>query len=106
MLNEESGSELESKKSNLFESLGGLVGLIATGTPVGAFAGAVGGALLSGKSGEDALQSGVGAFFQGATMGAPGLALNALGGGVVIPETWVKVLWARSVILDSCNLLL
>ena len=80
MLNEESGSELESKKSNLFESLGGLVGMLAGG-PVGALVGGIGGALLSGKSGEDAFRSGIGSFFQGATMGAPGLALNALGGG-------------------------
>jgi len=79
-MNEESGSELESKKSNLFESLGGLVGMLAGG-PVGALVGGIGGALLSGKSGEDAFRSGIGSFFQGATMGAPGLALNALGGG-------------------------
>ena len=76
---DESGSELESKKSNLFESLGGLVGMLAGG-PVGALVGGIGGALLSGKSGEDAFRSGIGSFFQGATMGAPGLALNALGG--------------------------
>jgi len=80
VINEESGSELESKKSNLFESLGGLVGMLAGG-PVGALVGGIGGALLSGKSGEDAFRSGIGSFFQGATMGAPGLALNALGGG-------------------------
>lgn len=72
-------SELESNKSNLFESLGGLVGMLAGG-PVGALVGGIGGALLSGKSGEDAFRSGIGSFFQGATMGAPGLALNALGG--------------------------
>ena len=72
-------SELESKKSSLFESLGGLVGMLAGG-PVGALVGGIGGALLSGKSGEDAFRSGIGSFFQGATMGAPGLALNALGG--------------------------
>jgi len=77
---DESGSELESKKSNLFESLGGLVGMLAGG-PVGALVGGIGGALLSGKSGEDAFRSGIGSFFQGATMGAPGLALNVLGGG-------------------------
>ena len=72
-------SELESNKSNLFESLGSLVGML-TGGPVGALVGGIGGALLSGKSGEDAFRSGIGSFFQGATMGAPGLALNALGG--------------------------
>ena len=72
-------SELESNKSSLFESLGGLVGML-TGGPVGALVGGIGGALLSGKSGEDAFRSGIGSFFQGATMGAPGLALNALGG--------------------------
>ena len=72
-------SELESNKSSLFESLGSLVGML-TGGPVGALVGGIGGALLSGKSGEDAFRSGIGSFFQGATMGAPGLALNALGG--------------------------
>ncbi len=76
---DESGSELESKKSNLFESLGALAGLL-TGGIGGAFVGGVGGALMSGKSVEDAFRSGIGSFFQGATMGAPGLALNALGG--------------------------
>jgi len=74
-------SELESKKSNIFESLGGLVGMLATGgNPVGALVGGIGGALLSGKSGEDAFRSGIGSFFQGATMGTAGVALNALGG--------------------------
>ena len=73
-------SELESNKSSLFESLGGLVGML-TGGPVGALVGGIGGALLSGKSGEDAFRSGIGSFFQGATMGTPGLALSALGSG-------------------------
>jgi len=74
-------SELESKKSNIFESLGGLVGILAkSGNPVGALVGGIGGALLSGKSGEDAFRSGIGSFFQGATMGTAGVALNALGG--------------------------
>jgi len=72
-------SELESNKSSLFESLGSLVGML-TGGPVCALVGGIGGASLSGKSGEDAFRSGIGSFFQGATMGAPGLALNALGG--------------------------
>ena len=78
---DESGSELESNKSNLFESVAALAGLLVTGNPVGALVGGIGGALMSGKSGEDALRSGIGSFFQGATMGVPGLALNALGGG-------------------------
>lgn len=80
MAQDESGSELESNKSNLFESLGALAGLL-TGGIGGAFVGGVGGALMSGKSVEDAFRSGIGSLFQGATMGAPGLALNALGGG-------------------------
>ena len=63
---DESGSELESKKSNLFESLGGLVGMLAGG-PVGALVGGIGGALLSGKSGEDAFRSEVETFFQDLT---------------------------------------
>ena len=77
---DESESELENNKSNLFESLGALAGLL-TGGIGGAFVGGFGGALMSGKSVEDALRSGIGSLFQGATMGAPGLALNALGGG-------------------------
>jgi len=79
-LKSNSGSELESSKSNLFESLGALAGLL-TGGIGGAFVGGVGGALMSGKSVEDAFRSGIGSLFQGATMGVPGLALNALGGG-------------------------
>jgi len=78
---DESGSELESNKSNLFESVAALAGLLVTGNPVGALVGGIGGALMSGKSVEDAFRSGIGSLFQGATMGAPGLALNALGGG-------------------------
>lgn len=73
-------SELESNKSSLFESLGALAGML-TGGIGGAFVGGVGGALMSGKSVEDAFRSGIGSLFQGATMGVPGLALNALGGG-------------------------
>ena len=50
-------SELESNKSNLFESVAALAGLLVTGNPVGAVVGGIGGALMSGKSGEDALRS-------------------------------------------------
>ena len=74
-------SELNKKKSDIFESIGGLVGMVAAGgNPVGALFGSFAGGLLSGKSAEDAFQSGIGSFFQGATMGPTGLALNALRG--------------------------
>ena len=63
MAQDESGSELESNKSNLFESLGALAGLL-TGGIGGAFVGGVGGALMSGKSVEDAFRSGIGSLFQ------------------------------------------
>ena len=73
-------AETEKKKGDLFSSIGALVGMVASGgNPLGAALGSGLGSLLSGGSLEDALQAGIGSSFQGATMGVPGLALNALG---------------------------
>jgi len=67
-------------KSGLFSSIGSLVGFLAGG-PTGAALGAAAGNVLSGGSAEDAFESGIGALFTGATMGAPGLFGSMVGGG-------------------------
>tara|TARA_R110000803_G_scaffold149700_1_gene215152 strand:- start:2241 stop:3131 length:891 start_codon:yes stop_codon:yes gene_type:complete len=67
-------------KSGLFSSIGSLVGFLAGG-PGGAAVGAAAGNVLGGGSAQDAFQSGIGALFTGATMGAPGLFGSMVGGG-------------------------
>ena len=76
-------SEADKNKSDIFSSVGGLVGLLAAG-PLGAAAGAFGGAMLGGSDPEEALQAGLGGLFSAGLGGKAGMALNALnmfGGG-------------------------
>ena len=66
--------------SDLFSSIGALVGMVASGgNPMGAAFGGGLGALAAGGSIEDAIQSGIGSLFSGATLGPAGLSLNLLG---------------------------
>ena len=69
-------SEADTNKSNLFSSIGSLVGMIAGG-PGGAAIGGGLGSLLGGGSFEDAIGAGIGGFAQG-SFGTAGVALNAL----------------------------
>lgn len=69
-------SEADTNKSNLFSSIGSLVGMIAGG-PGGAAIGGGLGSLLGGGSFEDAIGAGIGGFAQG-SFGNAGLAMNAL----------------------------
>jgi len=71
-------SEADKNKSNLFSSIGALVGMVAGG-PVGAALGGGLGALASGSSPQEAFQSGIGGLFSAGLGGKAGLALNALG---------------------------
>ena len=76
-------SEADKNKSDLFSSIGALVGMVAGG-PVGAALGGGLGALASGSSPQEAIQSGIGGLFSAGLGGKAGLALNALsvmGGG-------------------------
>ena len=76
-------SEADKNKSDLFSSIGGLVGLIAGG-PLGAAAGAAGGAILGGSDPKEAFQAGLGGLFKAGLGGKAGMALDALnmfGGG-------------------------
>ena len=66
--------------SDLFSSIGALVGMVASGgNPMGAAFGGGLGALAAGGSIEDAIQSGIGSLFSGATLGPAGLTLDLLG---------------------------
>ena len=69
-------SEADTNKSNLFSSIGSLVGMIAGG-PGGAAIGGGLGSLLGGGSFEDAIGAGIGGFAQG-SFGNAGIAMNAL----------------------------
>ena len=71
-------SEADKNKSNIFSSIGALVGMVAGG-PVGAALGGGLGALASGSSPQEAIQSGIGGLFSAGLGGKAGLALNALG---------------------------
>ena len=71
-------SEADKNKSDLFSSIGALVGMVAGG-PVGAALGGGLGALASGSSPQEAFQSGIGGLFSAGLGGKAGLALNALG---------------------------
>jgi len=66
--------------TGLFESIGSLVGMVASGgNPMGAALGSGLGSLLGGGSFQDAFSSGIGSFMTGSTMGKAGVAMNALG---------------------------
>ena len=71
-----SDSEANTNQSNLFSSIGALVGMVAGG-PGGAAIGGGLGSLLGGGSFEDAIGAGIGSFAQG-SFGPAGVALNAL----------------------------
>ena len=72
----ESESEADTKQSNLFSSIGALVGMVAGG-PGGAAIGGGLGSLLGGGSFQDAIGAGIGSFAQG-SFGNAGMAMNAL----------------------------
>lgn len=73
-------SVMAEPSSDLFSSIGALVGMVASGgNPMGAAFGGGLGALAAGGSIEDAIQSGIGSLFSGATLGPAGLSLNLLG---------------------------
>ena len=79
MANEdEQKSVMAQPSSDLFSSVGALLGF-NMGGPMGALLGSAGGTLLSGGSFEDALNSGIGSLFNAGTMGQAGLAANLLG---------------------------
>tara|TARA_R110000772_G_scaffold82233_1_gene174508 strand:+ start:1009 stop:1803 length:795 start_codon:yes stop_codon:yes gene_type:complete len=69
-------SEADTKQSNLFSSIGALVGMVAGG-PGGAAIGGGLGSLLGGGSFQDAIGAGIGSFAQG-SFGNAGMAMNAL----------------------------
>ena len=71
-------SEADKNKSDLFSSIGALVGMVAGG-PVDAALGGGLGALAGGSSPQEAFQSGIGGLFSAGLGGKAGLALNALG---------------------------
>ena len=71
-------SEADKNKSDIFSSIGALVGMVAGG-PVGAALGGGLGALAGGSSPQEAIQSGIGGLFSAGLGGKAGLALNALG---------------------------
>jgi len=71
-----SSTEANTDQSNLFSSIGALVGMVAGG-PGGAAIGGGLGSLLGGGSFQDAIGAGIGSFSQG-SFGPAGLALNAL----------------------------
>ena len=76
-------SEANTNKSDLFSSIGALVGMVAGG-PGGAAIGGGLGSLLGGGDVESAIQSGIGSFLSAGIGGKAGMALNALntfGGG-------------------------
>ena len=70
------GGESNTNQSNLFSSIGSLVGMVAGG-PGGAAIGGGLGSLLGGGSFQDAIGAGIGGFAQG-SLGNAGFALNAL----------------------------
>tara|TARA_Y100000996_G_scaffold412295_1_gene398048 strand:- start:9072 stop:9971 length:900 start_codon:yes stop_codon:yes gene_type:complete len=73
-------SVMAEPSSDLFSSIGALVGMVASGgNPMGAAFGGGLGALAAGGSIEDAIQSGIGSLFSGATLGPAGLTLDLLG---------------------------
>jgi len=71
-------SEADKNKSDLFSSIGALVGMVAGG-PVGAALGGGLGALASGGDPRQAIETGIGSLFSAGLGGKAGLALNALG---------------------------
>jgi hypothetical protein len=76
-------SEANTNKSDLFSSIGALVGMVAGG-PGGAAIGGGLGSLLGGGDVESAIQDGIGSFLSAGIGGKAGMALNALntfGGG-------------------------
>ena len=75
---EEAKSVMEQPSSDLFSSIGALIGF-NMGGPMGALLGSAGGTLLSGGSFDEALNSGIGSLFSAGTMGQAGLAANLLG---------------------------
>ena len=70
------GGESDTKQSNLFSSIGSLVGMVAGG-PAGAAIGGGLGSLLGGGNFRDAVGAGIGGFAQG-SFGNAGFAMNAL----------------------------
>jgi hypothetical protein len=70
------GGESDTNKSNLFSSIGSLVGMVAGG-PAGAAIGGGLGSLLGGGDFRDAVGAGIGGFAQG-SFGNAGIAMNAL----------------------------
>jgi hypothetical protein len=70
-------SEADKKKSDIFSSIGALVGMVAGGAPGAALGGGLG-ALASGRSIEEAFQTGLGSFLSAGVGGKAGMALNAL----------------------------
>ena len=76
-----SGGGGSNSSGGLFESIGAVVGMVASGgNPMGAALGSGLGSLLSGGSMQQAFQSGVGSLMTGAALGPAGVAMNALGG--------------------------
>ena len=76
-------SEANTNKSDLFSSIGALVGMVAGG-PVGAAVGGGLGSLLGGGDVQSAIETGLGSFLSAGVGGKAGMALNALntfGGG-------------------------
>ena len=71
-------SEADKNKSDIFSSIGALVGMVAGG-PVGAALGGGLGALAGGSSPQEAIQSGLGGLLSAGLGGKAGLAMNALG---------------------------
>ena len=71
-------SEADKNKSDLFSSIGALVGMVAGG-PVGAALGGGLGALASGSDPRQAFETGLGSLFSAGLGGKAGLAMNALG---------------------------
>ena len=71
-------SEADKNKSDIFSSIGALVGMVAGG-PVGAALGGGLGALAGGSSPQEAFQSGLGGLLSAGLGGKAGLAMNALG---------------------------
>ena len=71
-------SEADKNKSDLFSSIGALVGMVAGG-PVGAAIGGGLGALASGGDPRQAFETGIGSLLSAGLGGKAGLAMNALG---------------------------
>jgi len=71
-------SEADKNKSDLFSSIGALVGMVAGG-PLGAALGGGLGALASGSDPKKAFETGIGSLLSAGLGGKAGLAMNALG---------------------------